>query len=612
MPVESERRPAGNAAPERSEIVPGGGRVEAVTRIGDGVLLALVSSAAIPARRAVRGWLVAGADRSQKLSGWRIELDSEVGSADAALLLLHPARRDERLRQSGQLVVEAGDQTVALEPPDIQRAAVDLEPFGSERLGGLEPRTQRSLLDEIAGLVGRLKEGVRWAAADLQALRDATRSALPHAEVVASAALTAQVDGIYRVDSGSVYVEGWVRDRTGTLERLRLLSPEGRQIEISDIAFRYPRPDVSELLTLPTREDLGFIAFVEMPEESVLSSGWILQAELADRTGVEVEMPPVSDDPRSLRLKILSDIDLDGHDDGLKTRHARPALTRLEARLVSGVEIDTVEQHGELPADPLVSIVIPLYRRTDYLEHQLAQFVHDADFAHADLIYMLDSPEDAKRLRPFAAHLHQLYGVPFRLACLTDNGGFSVVNNLGASLARGRFLVLLNSDILPAGQGWLSRMVAFYGANPKIGALGAKLLYEDESIQHAGLYFDRPAGAHVWSNEHYYKGMHRDFAAANVARRVPAVTGACLMIEADLYRELGGLQGDYVRGDYEDSDLCLRLQEKGRECWYLPDVELYHLEGQSYPTAERSAASRYNQWLQTEVWRKQLEDLTST
>jgi GT2 family glycosyltransferase len=80
-----------------------------------------------------------------------------------------------------------------------------------------------------------------------------------------------------------------------------------------------------------------------------------------------------------------------------------------------------------------------------------------------------------------------------------------------------------------------------------------------------------------------------------------------MLISTDLYRELGGLSGQYIRGDYEDSDLCLRLRQMGREAWYLPDVELYHLEGQSYPTKERELTSEYNKWLHTHTWRTALE-----
>ena len=92
-----------------------------------------------------------------------------------------------------------------------------------------------------------------------------------------------------------------------------------------------------------------------------------------------------------------------------------------------------------------------------------------------------------------------------------------------------------------------------------------------------------------------------------MTRRVPAVSGACLMIERELFDELGGLRGMYVQGDYEDTDLCLRLREQGRETWYLPEVELYHLEGQSYALETRNAMSRYNVWLHTRLWDGEIE-----
>jgi GT2 family glycosyltransferase len=66
---------------------------------------------------------------------------------------------------------------------------------------------------------------------------------------------------------------------------------------------------------------------------------------------------------------------------------------------------------------------------------------------------------------------------------------------------------------------------------------------------------------------------------------------------------MGGLRGDYVQGDYEDSDLCLRLAERGLESWYLPGVALYHIEGESYPSEERTRASQFNKWLHTYLWK---------
>jgi O-antigen biosynthesis protein len=160
---------------------------------------------------------------------------------------------------------------------------------------------------------------------------------------------------------------------------------------------------------------------------------------------------------------------------------------------------------------------------------------------------------------------------------------------------------------VPDTAGWLGRMGAFYDATPNIGALGAKLLYEDDSLQHAGMYFHRTPGSDVWENMHYFKGQHRSFPAANVARQVPAITGACLMIQRDLYERAGGLSYRYVQGGYEDSDFCLRLLEDGAEHWYMPGAELYHLENQSYPRDDRKRTTGYNMWLHTELWNEQME-----
>jgi GT2 family glycosyltransferase len=152
-------------------------------------------------------------------------------------------------------------------------------------------------------------------------------------------------------------------------------------------------------------------------------------------------------------------------------------------------------------------------------------------------------------------------------------------------------------------------MREFYDAKPDIGALAPKLIYEDESIQHAGMHFYKERITSLWLDSQYYKGLHRSFPDANVVRAVPVVTGACMMIYKILYEELGGLSGEFVQGDYEDFDLCLRLLESGRENWYLPEAELYHLEAQSYQADLRTSANRYNSWLHTHRWTEQIENL---
>jgi GT2 family glycosyltransferase len=330
-------------------------------------------------------------------------------------------------------------------------------------------------------------------------------------------------------------------------------------------------------------------------------------------TVLEAPAPPAVGDPLTVRSAVLAELARERRlDPDLMDRHYEPLLSAVQERLNQPLEAADVLQYGSPPADPRVSVIVPLYGRIHFLEQQLAQFTSDPEIRGSDLVYVLDSPELAEELRGLAGHLFTIYGVPFRVAILPRNGGFAAANNLGVSLARAPLVLLLNSDVLPAGPGWLERMAAFHRSTPGIGALAPKLLFEDDSLQHAGLYFRPTEDSGVWENLHFYKGLHRDVPAANVTRRVPAVTAACLMIDRDLYRSIGGLRSIYIQGDYEDSDLCLRLAEAGYDVWYLADVELYHLEGQSYPAPLRAASSRYNRWLHSRLWGPTIARLMET
>ncbi len=194
------------------------------------------------------------------------------------------------------------------------------------------------------------------------------------------------------------------------------------------------------------------------------------------------------------------------------------------------------------------------------------------------------------------------------------NRGFGPSNNAGAKHARGRYLLFMNSDVFPSEPGWIEKMKDLFSAGSDVGVLGPKLLYEDDSIQHAGMHFNRDGFPNrLWLNQHYFKGFPRRYVPANVCRPVPAVTGACLMLERELFEKLEGWDESYVQGDYEDSDLCLRAYQRGCQNWYLPAAELYHLEGQSRsPQLEETwwpNATYYNCWLQSRRWSQTIEEL---
>jgi GT2 family glycosyltransferase len=537
------------------------------------------------------------------------ELDLDLAGAKVSELT---RRRFEGEGRSGHLIVATLDRAASEE---LRAGCVDLRGFLRERLAGLgrdEREAAMDLLEEVAAGDPPSRDPVGLSASRALA-REGLREPLPPSVVDRDEPQGLHFDSVLALSDTAFYVRGWARDGQAEPVRLTAVSPEGSRVELLPGIYRDPRPDVDSFYEQPIRsgaDGTGFLGFCETRGPSLLSTGWLLEMENALGVTREVSGPQVSRDLPAARAAILSDLHKERRWDTGLMDHVVPAVSLIQQRLEEETEIEAVWQYGETPAAPAVSIVIPLYGRIDFLEHQLAQFVHDPELREADLIYVLDSPELAPALQAAAGQLFELYGLPFRVVVLSRNGGYSVANNRGASLAQGRLLLLLNSDVLPDEPGWLGRMADFYDKH-EVGVLGPKLLFEDDTLQHAGIRFQRPPDGGAWENEHFFKGLHRDLPAANVTRAVPAVSGACLMIARELYDRVGGLRGMFVQGDYEDTDLCLRLRQEGEETWYLPEVELYHLEGQSYALETRHAMSRYNVWLHTRLWDGDIEKAMS-
>jgi GT2 family glycosyltransferase len=179
------------------------------------------------------------------------------------------------------------------------------------------------------------------------------------------------------------------------------------------------------------------------------------------------------------------------------------------------------------------------------------------------------------------------------------NLGFAGANNQAARVARGDYLVLLNNDT-EAFPGWLAAMLRA-AREPGVGAVGAKLLFPNRTVQHAGVVI---TGALLGRNSlapfhHNYLVTGDD---ADVCRRADfqIVTGACLATPRALYEKLGGLDEQYWNG-YEDVDYCLKVRERGLRVVYEPAAALFHFESQS--GVQRFRKALYNVELLEQRWR---------
>lgn len=512
-----------------------------------------------------------------------------------------------------ELRLRSGGEEVNFGPALALAVAVDLRTTIREKLAGREAEAREQILGFLTAAAAEHERTLDpvGLAKSLFVLREALRDPFPRAELRAEETQGLHIGAVARIDDRTFFVRGWARDDQAPIVRLDAISPEGARTPILERLFRVPRPDLEELFRNAPRPVAkpGFVCFFELEHPSRLAEGWIFELENSAGVGIEASAAAVSSDPLTVRDTILGELVRERRVDTPLMDQLVPAVVRLQEELESRVEIEEVEEFGAVPAQAEVSVVVPLYRRVDLIEHQLAQFANDSSMLGTELIYVLDSPELAPELLPRVAELHELYRVPFRLAVLSRNGGFAVATNLGASLANGRLLLLLNSDVLPDRPGWLTDLVEAHDALPEAGAVGPKLLFDDGSIQHAGLEFRRNPASGGWELAHSFKGLHRSFAKANERRPVPALSGACLLVERELYQDLGGFSADYVKGGYEDAELCMRIQERGLETWYVPEIELYHLEGRSYVPSDTDMSNRFNAWLFDQRWRERMAEL---
>ena len=251
---------------------------------------------------------------------------------------------------------------------------------------------------------------------------------------------------------------------------------------------------------------------------------------------------------------------------------------------------------------PEISIIIPVYNQPaltrQCLDALLDQLPHGPT---AEIVVVDDASAGptARLLRGYEGRL--------RVVTHATNRGFAAACNDGAAEAGGEILLFLNNDTIPMA-GWLDALARAAREHPSAAAFGAKLLYPDGTIQHAGMVVCPDLAL-----RHVYAGFPGDHPAVNKPRRFRAVTGACLAVRRPAFEAAGGFDTAFLNG-FEDVDLCLKLGAMGHEIRYCPEAVLYHLESVSEGRTacdSRNAALFRERWgsrLVPDDWRYYLED----
>ena len=271
---------------------------------------------------------------------------------------------------------------------------------------------------------------------------------------------------------------------------------------------------------------------------------------------------------------------------------------------------------------PLVSIIILTRNGIDYLKTLFKNFKETICYPNYEIIVVdNDSTDDSvKYLKTLTKEL------PLKIIENKINESFSEANNKAVAESNGEYVLLLNNDMEPI-YGWLNHMMNSYLSNENVGIVGAKLIYpyrennptslrtQNEGIKYTELngFLEKNDGFIV----PYNIKENEIYADDTGDQEIASILGASLLIKKDLYDEVGGLDDEYIY-NYEDIDLCFKIQEKGYKVIYSPKSKLYHYyqatRDEAFDLSPRDMKNRiylykkWNQWLCQQLFMDRLNN----
>ncbi len=260
----------------------------------------------------------------------------------------------------------------------------------------------------------------------------------------------------------------------------------------------------------------------------------------------------------------------------------------------------------EILGNPRVSVVIPNRDHAEDLTRCISSIVERSTYDNYEIIVI---ENNSSKEETFACYRKLRENPAVRVVTYKGEFNYSRINNFGVAQAEGEYVLLLNNDTSVITPDWIEELL-MYAQRKDVGAVGAKLYYEDRTIQHAGVVLG--LGMHGTAGHSHYRVSSQNLGYMGrlcYAQNVMAVTGACLMMSKALYEELGGLDETFAVA-LNDVDLCIRAWKSGRVNVFTPFAELYHYESASRGTdLEGKNAERYEKEsaLFRERWKELLE-----
>ena len=255
---------------------------------------------------------------------------------------------------------------------------------------------------------------------------------------------------------------------------------------------------------------------------------------------------------------------------------------------------------------PLVSLLIPTRDKREVLEVAVRSILDKTTYPNFEIVILDNGSVEPQTLQWFEAVQRNesrvrvlRYDLPFN---------YAAINNFGEKHARGSIIGLINNDVEVISPGWLTEMVG-HVCRQDVGCVGAKLYYSDGTIQHGGVIIGI-GGVAGHSHKYAPANAYGYFSRLLLTQAVSAVTGACLLVRRDVYREVNGLDEQNLAIAFNDVDFCLKVRQAGYHSVWTPYAELYHHESVSRgseDTPEKAARFQAEAEFMMKKWGEQLK-----
>lgn len=294
-------------------------------------------------------------------------------------------------------------------------------------------------------------------------------------------------------------------------------------------------------------------------------------------------------------------------DAGLKAVQDAIERRKIEATVNHAAGNGLYDVDYQVLSEELVSVIIPTRNGYDDVKRCVDSIIEKTTYPNYEIV-MADNGSNQSEMQDLYTKYQQQLGERFVVESIDIPFNYSRINNLAAKVAKGKYLLFLNNDTEVITPEWMTKMVSF-AQFERIGCVGAKLYYPNNTIQHAGVILGM-GGAAGHGHHTFPRGDFGYFGKLEINVDYLAVTAACLMIRAKDFTEIGGFNEELTVA-FNDVDLCLKEYEKGHNNVWLHGVELYHFESQSRGyenTPEKQARFEKETKYMEDTWPKYIEN----